>query len=204
MVCFFVSYAYMELVAKRWTETGMMDRLQKRKRVFVEPRETGQVDGMLREYASHIAASRGAGGQTGAILFAVVGGKMSEGINFADDLGRCVVMVGLPFPNSASLELREKMVWLRSSRPTKAEGDAAANDYYENLCMRAVNQSIGRAIRHQKDYACILLVDKRYQSARIRNKIPKWISEHMANVGNFGEAYGRITQFFKARRDAVC
>lgn len=132
--------------------------------------------------------------QGGAILFAVVGGKMSEGINFADDLGRCVIMVGLPFPNSNSVELKEKMAWLRSSRATEAEGNAAATDYYENLCMRAVNQSIGRAIRHQNDYASILLVDRRYQTPRIKNKIPKWISDHMVNASTFGEAFSRTTQ----------
>ncbi|KAI9019056.1 helicase C-terminal domain-containing protein [Hyaloraphidium curvatum] len=200
MVCFFVSYAYMESVVRRWSETETIKRLEKRKRVFFEPRDAGQVDAMLREYATHVAASSASSGKDGAILFAVVGGKMSEGINFSDDLGRCVIMVGLPFPNSGSVEIREKMSWLKSSRASEAEGNAAASDYYENLCMRAVNQSIGRAIRHQNDYASILLVDKRYQSARIQRKIPLWISSHMVNAPSFGAAFSSMGQFFKSRR----
>ena len=42
----------------------------------------------------------------------------------------------------------------------------SGNSYYQNLCMRAVNQSIGRAIRHANDYAAILLVDRRLVSAQ--------------------------------------
>lgn len=46
-------------------------------------------------------------------------------------------------------------------------GTVSGKSYYQNLCMRAVNQSIGRAIRHANDWAAIVLVDRRYAHARM-------------------------------------
>ena len=86
---------------------------------------------------------------------------MSEGINFSDDLGRCVVMIGLPYPNLYSPELKEKMKYLDRTVQS-LDGRTAGEIHYDNLCMKAVNQSVGRAIRHINDYSAILFVDHRY------------------------------------------
>ena len=57
----------------------------------------------------------GSDGMSGAVMLCVVGGKLSEGINFSDDLGRCIVMVGLPYPNIKSPELNEKIQYLNAN-----------------------------------------------------------------------------------------
>ena len=94
-----------------------------------------------------------------------VGGKMSEGINFSDELARCVVMVGLPYANPTDLTLQERMAYVEG-----AQGAGAGREYYTNLCMKAVNQSIGRAIRHIGDYATVILADARFAKPAVRRK----------------------------------
>ncbi|NXM02989.1 DDX11 helicase, partial [Tyrannus savana] len=192
VVCFFPSYEYEKQVYAHWEKTGLLTRLATKKKIFQEPKKANQVEQVLVEYAKCIKRCSQAGGQmTGALLLSVVGGKMSEGINFSDDLGRCVIMVGMPYPNIKSPELQEKMAWLDQTMP-RAAGQAPSRVLIENLCMKAVNQSIGRAIRHQKDFASILLLDHRYARPAIFNKLPQWIRERTQVKPAFGSAFAEL------------
>ncbi|KAI7860388.1 helicase C-terminal domain-containing protein [Circinella umbellata] len=196
VVCFFSSFTYLEQVYQRWNtyqHNGhtRLTLIERKKKVFKEPRESNQVETTLRDYAMHIDKSGG------ALLLCVVNGKMSEGINFSDQLGRGVIMVGLPFANRGSVELQEKIKYANEMNPNQSD---AGNEYYENLCMRGVNQSIGRAIRHKNDYATIILLDQRYSHARIRNKLPGWIGNHVKHCEKFNVAMGNTIRFFKPFR----
>lgn len=122
---------------------------------------------------------------------------MSEGINFSDDMARAVVMVGIPFANIKSQELREKMAYMDSK--SKLEGGTSGSQYYENICMKSVNQCIGRSIRHKGDYACIIMLDERYNSERISKKLPTWITDcGLINADSFGHSISCISSFFKS------
>nr|XP_055136699.1 ATP-dependent DNA helicase DDX11 isoform X4 [Symphalangus syndactylus] len=200
VVCFFPSYEYLRQVHAHWEKGGLLDRLAARKKIFQEPKSAHQVEQVLLAYSRCIqGCSQERGRVTGALLLSVVGGKMSEGINFSDNLGRCVVMVGMPFPNIRSPELQEKMAYLDQTLP-RAPGQAPPGKaLVENLCMKAVNQSIGRAIRHQKDFASIVLLDQRYARPPVLAKLPAWIRARVDVKSTFGPAIAAVQKFHREK-----
>ncbi|KAK4765276.1 hypothetical protein SAY86_026366 [Trapa natans] len=235
IVVFFSSFDYEDQVYNMWKASGILERFKRKKRVFREPRKSSEVEQVLKEYKEAIDASSSGNlkdSTHGAIFLAVVGGKVSEGINFSDGMGRCIVMVGLPYPNPSDIELMERIkhidglreLTLSVSKSSVMDEISSKNAqagfqvlrscghkgkaYYENLCMKAVNQSIGRAIRHRGDYAAILLVDSRYASdpskksqPRPTEKLPRWIKDSFIPwTNNYGEVHRLLHQFFKLNK----
>jgi Rad3-related DNA helicase len=62
--------------------------------------------------------------------------------------------------------------------------------------MKAVNQSIGRSVRHQRDYAAVLLLDHRYQRDNVCNALPKWLQPSLQVHSKFGSAFAQLNKVF--------
>lgn len=220
VVAFFPSYGYLDDVVKIWKERqpqgpSVWDRLSARKAMFQETKGCSS-DEVLESYTAAVMGDQSSTStQKGALLLSVVGGKMSEGINFSDRLGRCVFVIGLPYPNIASPEWKAKIEYIETTTAENltrqglapneitARAKQSARDFYENACMRAVNQSIGRAIRHRGDYAAIVLVDRRYGTPRIRTKLPGWIQGGLVQDSHekgLGGLMGALGTFFRSKK----
>lgn len=211
-----------------------------RSQATIRKRHAGE---LMREYAMWIEArgdtpalsslektpssERCAVGSTrGALLFAVIGGKLSEGLNFSDHLGRAVLVVGLPYANPQESTTRSFLTHIASSSPVGAatssetpkqmnnrntDGNSSNNSpstnpmlfqLYTDLCMRQVNQSIGRCIRHGGDYAVAILLDTRYtQRHLLCGGLSAWMQPSVRVAQNFGECFRGIRTFFQERKE---
>ena len=141
----------------------------------------------------------------GGVLFAVIGAKMSEGINFGDELARLVVVIGVPYPQIQNPVLKEKRKFIELQY-----GMEAGSAMYENLAMKAVNQAIGRSIRHKEDYATVLLLDARYSniamiSEDVQRKtgklgLPKWMRPALSVQSTADSVLRELRLFFDKRK----
>ncbi|KZW01490.1 DNA repair helicase, partial [Exidia glandulosa HHB12029] len=197
MVVFFPSYSFLAAVQSSLKASGMWEKIGLKKPLFMEPNDGSSVEQVLREYGG--AISNGSG--KGALLLAVVGAKLSEGLNFSDGLARAVVLVGLPYANMKSAELQERMRFVREAAGTQPQGGRDAGmEMYENMCMRAVNQSVGRAIRHKGDWAALIFVDTRFTTAKVRTKLPGWISADLTTPETYGKAAAQLAKFYRSKK----
>ncbi|KAH0472537.1 MAG: uncharacterized protein KVP18_004713 [Porospora cf. gigantea A] len=130
--------------------------------------EKGRGSDVLFAYSTAINS-----GQQG-VLAAVVGGSLSEGVDFKDGLARLVVIVGLPYPpDTPKLAARQQYL----------DAFGARVDVREVKCAKSVNQAVGRALRHKDDWAALVLLDVRYVEKRTRSQLSSWVAAGIVEGG---------------------
>jgi len=109
----------------------------------------------------------------GAIVFAVAGGKLSEGIEVLDGSGKsrikAIFIVGLPIPEYKDPYI-DKMIEVVSERVGRDSKSFKWVVLYEKAIIK-VKQAIGRAIRGPNDSADIYLIDKRFTYKNVMEKM---------------------------------
>jgi DNA excision repair protein ERCC-2 len=149
--------------------------------VFIEPRDAADAGAALSSFLSLPAR-----GQSG-VLFAVCGGKWSEGLDYRGEMLRGAMVVGLPL---APFNRVRKMMIEYFRHKFGDEG--------EFLCytLPAVNrslQALGRVLRTPEDRGVLVLAEKRFLEKGVRNALPAWIREEMieCNSAQFLEVISR-------------
>ncbi|KAL3068066.1 hypothetical protein niasHT_038056 [Heterodera trifolii] len=204
MLAFFPSYSQMGTVLDHWkmcrSANGqyLWDQLERQKRLLVEPKDKREVPALFREFDAAVRENRPSVGKSGgALLFAVCRGKLSEGIDFSDSHCRAVVVVGIPFPPLYEPRIILKKACLTEQR-RKGRNSLNADEWYRIEGIRAVNQALGRIIRHKEDFGVVVLADSRYANLN-RQMFPCWIRNSIKELSNTA-AFGQIVvRFFSER-----
>ncbi|CAB4291710.1 unnamed protein product [Prunus armeniaca] len=170
VVCFFVSYSYMDGIVNSWNENGILKEIMQHKLVFIETQDVVETTLALDNYRKACDCGRG------AVFLSVARGKVAEGIDFDRHYGRLVIMFGIPFQYTLSKILLARLEYLRDTFQIK-EGDFLTFD-----ALRQAAQCVGRVIRSKADYGMMIFADKRYSRHDKRSKLPGWILSHLRDA----------------------
>ncbi|KAH8858464.1 Regulator of telomere elongation helicase 1 [Schistosoma japonicum] len=205
------------------------EKLSRFKQIFIEPREKNQFNKLTRLLSSYccyhtsslrveifneyrsIACSESS---VGAILFSVMRGRVSEGLDLADNTGRGVAILGLPYAPIHDPRVLLKMAYLDEqcvklksnsikdqSQKTLTDKYPTGRQWYNLQAWRAVNQAIGRVIRHYKDYGTIYLCDERFASNDAQLNLASWMHKKCKVYDNVELVVKDTCEFFRAMRN---
>ncbi|MFW3145506.1 MAG: ATP-dependent DNA helicase [Thermoplasmatota archaeon] len=133
------------------------------KRIIIEERSMTRSD---KERILHeLVGMKGSGG---ALLLGVMGGSLSEGVDYKDNLLSGVIALGLPLA-PPSLEVQSLRTYYRNKF-----GFSLGDDYsYNYPAVNKVLQAAGRSIRSERDRAVIVLMEERFKQPRYLKFLPE-------------------------------
>jgi DNA excision repair protein ERCC-2 len=177
MGVFFTSYNLMNTV---------ISNIQTDRRVIVEERKTRRSTVMEKLTASNHN-----------VLFGVMGGKFSEGMDYPDNLLTCVVTVGLPY---ATWSIYQKA--LIDYYNIQFPGRGRVYAYLTPAIYRLV-QACGRVHRSATDKGCIVILDERVTRPDIKQLLSTYYQKEMKTVKNPMECGEHIENFWRKHRGLV-
>ena len=166
VLVFFQSYEYLNKCRQKGLEDKIIKKFETIKDVIFDINEN-------KDFTEELIVK--AKKNKNLLLFTVYRGRNSEGINFPDDEARMVICVGVPYPNLSDPIIIFKRDFLDKRNKIKNNG-FAGDIWYKEEAMNAVNQSLGRLLRHKDDYGIMICfgIEFFYNI----EKLSKWIQKN--------------------------
>ncbi|PVX26761.1 MAG: hypothetical protein CW691_00400, partial [Candidatus Bathyarchaeum sp.] len=123
-------------------------------------------------------------------LFGVMGGKFSEGMDYPDNLLKCVVTVGLPYA-TWSVYQQALINYFDYQFP----GNGRDYAYLTPAIFRLV-QACGRVHRSAQDKGCIVMLDERVTQPNVKYLLPGYYQKEMKMIRSALECEEQILEFW--------
>ncbi|XP_050353317.1 Fanconi anemia group J protein homolog isoform X2 [Nymphalis io] len=181
VLCFLPSYELMARLRTRWATTGLWQELEELKDVFLESTDARKHEEIMQRYVASVE-------RRGALLLSVFRGKVAEGMDFKDRQARAVITVGIPFSSMTNIAVSEKRKYNDKYSKDKNSLLLEGSEWYRVHAYRALNQALGRCIRHKDDWGALLLIDSRFENPYHREHLSSWVkslfktNDHSFNI----------------------
>jgi fanconi anemia group J protein len=207
VLVFLPSYAMLDKLSRRWKSTGLWNKLQAVKPIFVEPRASATSTAPPAEATPPDlqqvwnAFDKAINSKKGGIFFGVCRGKLSEGMDFQDEFARAVIVIGIPFAHvkSTSVILKKEYNSIKNKEDSRFLTGGA---WYSQQAFRALNQSIGRVVRHRYDYGAIILLDERFCDRDSETQVSAWVRRALKPPLSINDAVNHLSAFFPRAAEA--
>lgn len=170
---------------------SFLDKMEKllcdEKDVFFEPSNGQKFDRVFTNYKKSINKKEG------PVFACVFRGRASEGMDFKDNFARAVIIIGIPFPSFMDLEVLSKRQYNDNYKSVNGRV------WYEIQAFRAVNQAIGRVVRHKDDWGGVFLLDCRYKEERSKGYLSKWVRNNLKIYESLSVCLSDFDKFIKHR-----
>ena len=125
------------------------------------------------------------------VMFGVMGGKFSEGIDYPNNTLKCVVAVGLPY---ATWDIYQKSLIDYCEQQFPDNGRTYA--YSAPAVLRLI-QTCGRVHRSASDRGCIVILDSRVAQPNIKQQLPGYFQKEMRTVKTPQDCAKQIRDFWR-------
>ncbi|XP_041097382.1 Fanconi anemia group J protein isoform X2 [Polyodon spathula] len=131
----------------------------------------------------------------------------TETFDFQDEVGGLLLSVCQAVPHGVLCFLPSYKVELKrkyNDQHCRTRGLLPGSQWYEIQAFRALNQALGRCIRHKNDWGALILVDDRFRCNpnKYITGLSKWVRQQVQHHSNFSSALQSLMSFSRGHSEA--